>query len=60
MLTGATDELILSSRLHAPPQTRHSATKRETENGGILRLSANGVYVAKTADFAALRKTNVS
>jgi hypothetical protein len=41
------------------PQTRHSPTKSETENGGILRVTAGEYLVAKTNDFAALRKTNV-
>jgi hypothetical protein len=41
------------------PQTRHSATKGETGNGGILRVTAGTSLVAKTADFAALRKMKV-
>ena len=41
------------------PQTRHSATKSETENGGILRVTAGAYLVAKTSEFVALRKTNV-
>jgi hypothetical protein len=48
-----------STTVHSP-QTRHSATKSETENGGILRLTEEAAYVAKTVDFTALRKTIVS
>jgi hypothetical protein len=31
------------------PQTRHSAEKRNAENGGILLVSAESGFVAKTA-----------
>jgi hypothetical protein len=41
------------------PQTRHRSTKSETENGGILRVTADGPYVALPVDFTALRKLNV-
>jgi hypothetical protein len=49
----------LARRVLRSPQTRHSATKIKTENGGILRVSEEWLLVAKTSDFVALRKTKV-
>jgi hypothetical protein len=41
------------------PQTRHSAGWSDPETLGFLRLTSDSVFVAKSDDFAALRKTNV-
>jgi hypothetical protein len=48
----------LLDRQLSSPQTRHSAKRGGSENGGNLRVSAEGVFVAKGGDFCALRKIN--